>query len=800
MTKERPSVSIKQLLLKALHRSTVFLSLSLIVSAIILIFINYFAISITQNDYRLIQSINQLHDDIDENNVLFLLWIDSSSDEAHERIKKLTRETIPKEIQRIESLTDHANLQAVKTKFRKLSWTEWVIMDVASSEGNEPAERNFETIIFPLYMKISANLLNANFAKGSEQQNEAYHLYSAISKIESVVPLFLKNNDQVSFNKIRENIERAQMVMNNAKATSEIQRSTFVLIGKYISQIKKLIRIRQSENWGVINYQVRKVYYPLYHSLLAEVDLLRDAAKARISAKSDQLIFLCVLLIFVIVVTLILLILYQVKLLKRLSTDVISPIESLIDNMKKIASGIKRIYIPKQRLLEFNHLIHAFEMMNKTKNESEGKLAYMAYHDPVTGFGNQALFEKNLSADIKQLHRNEQISLCYLSISNLHTIRNTWGSDIRDKMTKIFIKRISDFTPSINMIYRYNTTDFVFYMKTEEHFALENYLKSLVAVLIQIIHYEHVDTHIQFMMGAAVCNSSAQSYNELLNEASFATLHADHNVRFKIFDKPAKRSLLREKEIEKEMQEAMHSHMITVEFQPQVKIRDKKLIGFEALARWNHPKLGKISPIEFIRIAEASGQIIDLDRYIQDTALKHFSKWIGLCQYPIKLAINASLAELIYEPYYANLIKALDHYQIPYSQIEIEITESLFMTHSTPFTNLLKKLRENHITISMDDFGSGYSSLERIQYIDFDLIKIDKAFTLKLGVNPKSQAILASIIQLANHLQLPTLAEGVENEVQHQILKELGCDYGQGCYYQRPLEIHQVAPFIHKHC
>ena len=224
-----------------------------------------------------------------------------------------------------------------------------------------------------------------------------------------------------------------------------------------------------------------------------------------------------------------------------------------------------------------------------------------------------------------------------------------------------------------------------------------------------------------------------------------------------------------------------------VYYQAKQSLKNNTLVGCEALVRWEHPELGKLSPIEFIPLAESSGLIIPLGKYVLEKACQFAKNWQKYSTLPFTVSINVSAAQLKSESFVDDVKESIKQTGIVGNQIELEITESLLMENIETTIKTLLKLKSMGVTISIDDFGTGYSSLSYLKKLPVDTLKIDKSFIDGLPTTEDDSVIVSSIIALANSLQLKTVAEGVENQEQKIFLSALGCDTIQGYLYSKPI-------------
>ncbi len=244
------------------------------------------------------------------------------------------------------------------------------------------------------------------------------------------------------------------------------------------------------------------------------------------------------------------------------------------------------------------------------------------------------------------------------------------------------------------------------------------------------------------------------------------------------------------------MTQALEQDKFHLNYQPQIEIKTGNLLGVETLIRWNHPRLGFISPAEFIPIAEKTGLIVPIGYWVLKQSCLQYKKWIAIGIPPFKLSVNLSLRQLQESNLIQQVKKILQETQMDPQELTLEVTESLMLQEPGQVINRLNQLNELGLKIAIDDFGVGYSSLSYLKDLPLHTLKIDKSFLDELLTKEKNQIILQSIIELGHRLALKIVAEGVESEKQLDMLNTMDCDYGQGYLFSRPLGLDDATTFF----
>ena len=260
-----------------------------------------------------------------------------------------------------------------------------------------------------------------------------------------------------------------------------------------------------------------------------------------------------------------------------------------------------------------------------------------------------------------------------------------------------------------------------------------------------------------------------------------------YDQHFAVYDDAMREELLWEQTITNEMTTALSSEQFEVYLQPKYRLQDGVLAGAEALVRWNHPKQGFLSPITFIPLFEKNGFITKLDQFVWDKTCAVLRQWDNKGYPPLSVSVNVSRADIYNADLTNILLKTVQKYGLGVSRLPLEITESAYTENPIQIIEAVESLKKLGFLIEMDDFGSGYSSLNMLNQLSLDILKLDMQFIRSETTKPKSQGILRHIMAIAGTMGLRVVAEGVETKEQLERLCEIGCDYGQGYYFAKPM-------------
>jgi EAL domain-containing protein (putative c-di-GMP-specific phosphodiesterase class I) len=278
-------------------------------------------------------------------------------------------------------------------------------------------------------------------------------------------------------------------------------------------------------------------------------------------------------------------------------------------------------------------------------------------------------------------------------------------------------------------------------------------------------------------------------FDTLTQSADVAMYHAklDGRNTFRFFTPEMRAQSLRALQLENALRRALEREELQLHYQPQVRIRTGRVHSVEALLRWNHPKLGPISPSEFIPVAEDTGQILQIGEWVLRNAVKQLKAWREAGLTDLKVAINLSAIQF-HQPQLPDLVSQILHAAaVPPDALELELTEGVAVDDPRAATATMDQLRARGVRLSIDDFGTGYSSLSQLKRFQIYKLKIDQSFVQDLDHDGNDRAIVSAIIRMAQALGMQTTAEGVETEAQLQFLRDMGCDEAQGYYFSRPL-------------
>ncbi|MDX5727831.1 putative bifunctional diguanylate cyclase/phosphodiesterase, partial [Clostridioides difficile] len=295
-------------------------------------------------------------------------------------------------------------------------------------------------------------------------------------------------------------------------------------------------------------------------------------------------------------------------------------------------------------------------------------------------------------------------------------------------------------------------------------------------------------------------SKSDNDINTIMDRANTArkTIKGGHKNSFAFYDKEMHKKILKEKEIENSMVDALNNGEFIVYFQPKYSLSDYQIIGAEALVRWDNPQKGLIPPIEFIPVFERNGFIVNIDFYVFEEVCKKIREWMDEGQKVVPISVNLSRMHFVNSNFIEEFKLIVDKYKIPTRLIELELTETAVLDNIEGLLDTMNNLKEKGFVISMDDFGTGYSSLNLLKELPVDILKLDRAFFTEKDESNNEKIVISNVIKMAKELKMKVISEGVETISQVEFLKQIGCDMVQGYLFSKPMPVKEFEKIAFK--
>jgi diguanylate cyclase (GGDEF)-like protein len=422
-------------------------------------------------------------------------------------------------------------------------------------------------------------------------------------------------------------------------------------------------------------------------------------------------------------------------------------------------------------------------------------IAYIAHNDPLTALHNRIRFRAEIDIALERLGPNERVALIHLNIDNFKSINNTLGVTVGDHVLQQVADRLRNNAGSSNILARLGSDEFaILQCGRQQPLNVKALIDQISRELAAPFFVGDSQLELTVSAGIAIGPEDGNETGVLLKNASVALAHAKASGRrrYRFFAAEMEDRIQIRHALEADLRRAIRNQEFELHYQPLYDVVDARIVGFEALVRWNHPVRGRVSPLDFIPMAEELGLITDIGRWVLQQACRDASDWPSA----IRVAVNVSAIQFGSSDFPSDVMAAVAAAGLSPSRLEIEITETVLMQHLDETVPALHVLRNSGIRIAMDDFGTGYSSLSYLRSFPFQKIKIDRSFVNDIVDNAAAHAIMKAMILLGKALGMRITAEGVETAEQFEMLRREGCDEIQGYFISPPRPVADVARLL----
>jgi diguanylate cyclase (GGDEF)-like protein len=430
------------------------------------------------------------------------------------------------------------------------------------------------------------------------------------------------------------------------------------------------------------------------------------------------------------------------------------------------------------------------------RKESEARIAHLALHDPVTDLPNRRLFLELGHKAISVAQRGgEKLAVLVLDIDDFKLVNDAYGHDAGDIVLRTVAERITGTLREADVCARFGGDEFtVLQTAISQPAQTIGLVERLLEALDAPVAWQGVEIAVSASIGVALYPDDGNTMDRLLRNADTAMYRAKAGGKrtSRFFEPQMNAALVARRQIEARLRQALADGALSLDYQPLVGAGDRAPVAFEALVRWTDAELGVVSPADFIPVAEETGMVIAIGDYVLRRACADAMTWPS----HLRVAVNLSAAQFRRRELVTSVSAALAESGLPGHRLELEVTETLLIENREDAMRQLDALRALGVHIAMDDFGTGYSSLSYLQSFPFDTLKVDRAFVSKLPSDPQSVAIVQAVVSMGRSLGMRVVAEGVETEVQAEMLSRLQCDDIQGYLVARPMAAGDVAAFL----
>jgi diguanylate cyclase (GGDEF)-like protein/PAS domain S-box-containing protein len=435
-----------------------------------------------------------------------------------------------------------------------------------------------------------------------------------------------------------------------------------------------------------------------------------------------------------------------------------------------------------------------------TRKKAEAQMIHASEHDFLTGLPNRMLLNDRVNQAIRSAERHKRtLAVLFLDLDGFKHINDSLGHPAGDKLLQSVAKRLVDCVRGSDTVSRQGGDEFVVLLSEEEH--LEDAAMT-VRRMLQAVGEAHSvdqhDLHVTSCVGVSVYPNDGLDAETLIKNADTAMYQAKENgpQTYQFFKSAMNVRAVERQGIEENLRRALERKEFTLHYQPKINLRTGETTGAEALIRWTHPTRGRVSPAQFIPVAEDCGLILPIGNWVLREACQQARAWVDAGLPLGTMAVNISAMQLRDKNFLDGVFAILKDTGLDPRSLELELTESVLMKHAESTASILKTLRTSGVQLAVDDFGTGYSSLSYLRKFPIDALKIDQSFVRQITTVPDETIIVEAVISMGRSLKLRVIAEGVETQEQLAFLQAHQCDEAQGYYFSRPVLPHQFANML----
>lgn len=433
------------------------------------------------------------------------------------------------------------------------------------------------------------------------------------------------------------------------------------------------------------------------------------------------------------------------------------------------------------------------------QKEAEEKIQHLAYYDALTNLPNRVLLTERVNNAISEAEsKKETLVLMFLDLDHFKNINDTLGHRIGDLLLTHLADRLKAQFGNQEVVFRLSGDEFIILLPGIDTDRVVCLAEKLLSEHSQPFHIEGHELTITSSIGIAFYPLDGLDFETLYKCADIAMFFTKQEGRnsYRFFSPEMQLHSVRQLHMENALRKALERNELRVFYQPQISLATGKVVGMEALIRWQHPEFGLVSPLEFIPLAEESGLILPIGVWVLQTAIHQLKSWQEQGQPPMIVAVNLSAVQLR-QTYFPQIVQqCLKEANLPAKYLELELTESVAMSQPHKAIAMLDALHALGISIAIDDFGTGYSSMAYLTRFKINKLKIDQSFVRKIGNNSDAEAIIDTIIGMTKSLNLETIAEGVETKEHLDFLRERGCGEVQGYYFSKPKPAEEIQIWL----
>lgn len=434
------------------------------------------------------------------------------------------------------------------------------------------------------------------------------------------------------------------------------------------------------------------------------------------------------------------------------------------------------------------------------RKKAEEQVQLLAYYDSLTGMANRNLLYEHLYEAVTRNEKSGQsFAVMFLDLDRFKMINDTYGHSFGDLLLQKVSTRLTNSVGEEGKIFRYGGDEFIIVLETDKRSKVSETAEKIIFMLASSFNIKGRQMFISTSIGISIYPKDGENVEALIQNSDIAMYNAKENGKnnYQYYTSSLNLSHRWRMELENGLRNALNNNELNLHYQPQVDLVSNQVIGLEALIRWKHPEYGFISPAEFIPLAEETGLIFSIGKWVLKTACTQCKQWIDLGLPIDSVSVNVSPLQFREKNFVTSVNQILEESDLSPRYLELEITESV-TSNVDQALSIMKEIKELGVKFAIDDFGTGYSSLNYLRHFPIDKLKIDKSFIDEINQHKDGEEIVKTIIELGNRLRFQVIAEGVEHEQQMSFLKENKCYFAQGYFFSKPLPAKEIEVFLTK--
>lgn len=456
----------------------------------------------------------------------------------------------------------------------------------------------------------------------------------------------------------------------------------------------------------------------------------------------------------------------------------------------------------EKHVVELEHYVGELEKSTEALRVSREKFRHAAYHDKLTGLPNRNRFLDALNSVLVESRSrpDDRFAILFLDLNRFKMLNDSLGHSVGDTLIVDVAERLSKIVREADTLARFSGDEYAILLTNiKEPGEVVTFADRVASELAEPFTLNGRQVFTSVSIGIAIGNPRYEKGEEILRDADIAMYYAKEKQKnYVVFDREMHTKAVSLMQLETDLRLAVEREEFEIYYQPIVNLDEARLIGFEALVRWNHPERGQVPPFEFIDVAESTGLIIPMTVWIMRNACRQIVEWERKTpdDNPLIISINLSVKHFTHPGLVEQVLAILNETGMNPYCLKLEMTESAVMENAETAIEMLRKIKTTGVKVSIDDFGTGYSSLSYLHRFPIDTLKIDRSFVSTMEEGSENGEIVRTVIALAKALKLSVVAEGIESIHQFHQLRILGCQYGQGYLFSRPLPAKEIEKLL----